>query len=363
MNLSFLRLRVASDDFINIDAMRFLASTGIIVMHMAYTIVEQPKYLQPMLANFRMFVDLFFIMSGLVIANFYGTAVQDRASYTNFMLRRFARLYPLHLATFLPFFLLWIAASYLHQPLTSPERYDINCIVPNLTMLHAFDLCSHRTFNFASWSISAEMGMYAIFPLLIVALKSVRCVAWAIALLFAVLLAVLDPVWHLRTNNWGVLRALPSFMFGISLFLVRDRLKNMAVPRIAPWLFGLAFVVLALFRVNPFILLMIAFAWVAAAYSCDLRGSTGSIARAIAPLGQLTYSLYMIHPVIMTFGITIFGRMLWKLEGAALNIWVAICACFVLPLLSCVSLFYFETPARRWITNLGTQRRILSTQS
>lgn len=357
---AFLRLRAASDEFLNIDAMRFLASSGIIVMHMSYAIVGQPDYLQPTLANFRMFVDLFFVISGLVIATFYGTAVRDAPSYRKFMQRRLARLYPLHFATFLPFFLLWAAASYFHQPLTSPERYDPHCIVPNLAMLHAFDLCNNRTFNFASWSISAEMGMYAIFPLLVLAMTAMRRFAWLFALALALLLAAVDPVWHSRTFDWGVLRALPSFLFGIGLFLVRDRVAQLRVPAVTPWLLGAAFIVLALLQTAPLILLLVAFAWVAAAYSCDLRGVAGPVVRASAPLGQLTYSLYMIHPVMMTFGITIGGRMILKLDGSAMNAWVAFCAIVVLPILSCLSLYYFETPARRWLTSWGARKRDIS---
>ncbi len=49
--------------------------------------------------HFNLFVDLFFVVSGFVIACQYFGRVSDAASIGRFLWRRLARIYPLHLAT------------------------------------------------------------------------------------------------------------------------------------------------------------------------------------------------------------------------------------------------------------------------
>jgi len=61
-------------------------------------------------------VDVFFVLSGLVITLSSASALkQDRpfgAQFRDYLVRRFARVYPLHLATFLIVaVLVWIATS------------------------------------------------------------------------------------------------------------------------------------------------------------------------------------------------------------------------------------------------------------
>ncbi len=53
----------------------------------------------PPFANISLWVDFFFVLSGFVIAHAYLDRLRTGLGLGTFMVRRFARLYPLHLFT------------------------------------------------------------------------------------------------------------------------------------------------------------------------------------------------------------------------------------------------------------------------
>ena len=113
--------------------------------------------------HFNLFVDLFFVVSGFVIARQYFGRVNDAASVGRFLWRRLARIYPLHLAT-LAFYLALAGALHFGAARTdNPARYPLSDLPAQFLLLHAF-IGERLTFNFPSWSLSAEMFCYLLFP-------------------------------------------------------------------------------------------------------------------------------------------------------------------------------------------------------
>lgn len=98
-------------------------------------------------------VDLFFALSGYVIASAYLEAFRraSRGTYAQFMIRRFARVWPLHAATLL----LYVGAPACRAP---------GDLAGNLLMVQAWGLIDHITCNEPSWSISCEWFAYLAFP-------------------------------------------------------------------------------------------------------------------------------------------------------------------------------------------------------
>src|SRR5262245_4033386 len=83
----------------SLEGLRFLASLAIVVYHFVpYTErgLAAPEFWS---GQFSVAVDLFFVISGIVIANGYLGRTSTWREYGEFMRRRFARLYPLHVAT------------------------------------------------------------------------------------------------------------------------------------------------------------------------------------------------------------------------------------------------------------------------
>ena len=118
-------------------------------------------------------VDLFFVLSGFVMAMAYGTwfdrsqpdaaATQVRFPiYGRFLVRRIARLWPLN-ATM-------IGAFVLLGALDPTFPYSRNMLAANLLLIQSWGLSA--SINPPAWSVSTEMFAYAAFPLLVsIALK------------------------------------------------------------------------------------------------------------------------------------------------------------------------------------------------
>lgn len=294
------------------------------------------------------FVDLFFVISGFVIAYVYAGRLNDWSAYVTFLQRRIARLAPLHWATFLVFFLVGVMIWTGSMPSDHPEFYDPRCIVPNVVAIHAWGVCDHLSFNDVSWSISAEVGMYIISPLLL--LLGTRSPIW-LALLSVVVIVLLSLApqqpWLDWTSHFGVLRALPSFALGMAAMYWRGTITHLPLPRVVGLLaFALLLVGIRL-DWSRLALLPIAYMIVVAAIAADVGGRFRPLR--IGALGQLTYSLYMIHPLVRTFFIGFAGQRVFHVEGRWADLWV-LAGFGVTFVLSYVSFLYFETPARRMLS-------------
>src|SRR5260370_14150393 len=78
--------------FASLEGLRLIASVSIVANH--YFL-----YLRLPTQGLHIAVDLFFVISGIVIAMVYQGSIRNWASYFEFVRKRVARLYPLHLAT------------------------------------------------------------------------------------------------------------------------------------------------------------------------------------------------------------------------------------------------------------------------
>ena len=151
----------------HLDALRIVAAVAVVVLHYAEYTKDNAAahFVFAHVQHFNLFVDLFFVISGFVIARQYLEKVDTPVGVKRFLWRRVARIYPLHLLT-LAFYL--AIAAVLQLGLArgeNPARYPLSDIPAQLLMLHAV-VGERLTFNFPSWSLSAEMVCYLLFPLL-----------------------------------------------------------------------------------------------------------------------------------------------------------------------------------------------------
>ena len=150
----------------SLEGLRFLSSVAIVIGHYVPYAIGETHWI----SRLHLAVDLFFVISGIVIANAYAGRIASPADWLRFILRRVARLYPLHLAT-LAFYVAIGALVWTHRVHPADAaRYDASAIVPNLLLVHAWLPSGHSSFNYVSWSISAEFFVYLAFPL----------IAWAV---------------------------------------------------------------------------------------------------------------------------------------------------------------------------------------
>jgi peptidoglycan/LPS O-acetylase OafA/YrhL len=360
-------------EIISLTSLRGVAASVVVIYHLAPRICdgfscESPL---PFFSNGQLMVDLFFILSGFILAHAYPWSGSTHFAWSEvkiFFLRRFARVYPAHifmLTVFLAYELVDVA---LHQFIldstssgvwftdsTSPES-----LLTNLLLLHSWGLHDTLTWNQPSWSISAEMAAYLIFPILAwwSPFRRSRWFALAVAALSIALLAAIQwKVGHLTGGyKLGVLVCIAEFAIGMALYfwispfryLGEKALSFVQFLIFAGIILGMTFYWLDLLLVILFGLLIV---------SCrDDNGWLGwLLARPILVwLGRISYSLYITHyifirlfeapwegifPVILTF------TQDW-------NIVVVLVEAALILVFAWVTYTLVEAPGRRWIRNI-----------
>lgn len=167
-----------------LDSWRGLCALLVVVFHLNQA-VNWSLLDAPAIRNFDLFVDFFFVLSGFVIATAYEDRLKQGYGIVPYMLRRFGRLYPLHLAMLAAM----LVFAFTRVPLSEFSLravfdggiFDFSAIFTNLLLLHGIGAENHLTWNYPSWSISAEFYTYLIFAL-IWALMAKRALAIAVAL-------------------------------------------------------------------------------------------------------------------------------------------------------------------------------------
>lgn len=362
-----LPLRPESDALLHLDLLRLIAALAIVLVHFRTNLLAglgDSRTLFVRLDGLATGVDLFFLISGFVIAWVYGDRIATPVAYGRFLRKRVARLGPLHWATLAFFVVIGLVSARLGVVSGRPEKYAWDCLAANAALIHAWGTCGGPSFNTVSWSISAEMAMYLVYPLLFLCVaRRPILVALGIGVLVLILQSVdWRPFWVERTYDLGVIRALPGFCLGLLLFRWRDRLAR--IPY-ASWLLagsGLLFVGAMLIGLGKGWLVLIAYAVGALGIAADLSRPDRPPPRWLwlgAAGGRLTYSIYMLHPLVQSVFIVLIGIKLMKLDGVVLSAWTL--AAFPLTLLAgYLSLCLFEEPLRR---SLGGGRRAKSEQA
>lgn len=362
MRVHFPKLVPDSEDFLHLDALRIIASLAVVMFHWRAHLAFQPAIdATDWLNSWIVFVDLFFVISGFIIAAVYSQRISTLAQYGDFLFKRFARLAPLHYVTLALYIGIGLLATIAGLSLNEPAKYDPTCIAPNLFFLQAFNTCPTLTHNFPSWSISAEVLCYALFPSMVALLRIRPWLpgAFGVAVIGGLYaLGAVGPMhrpWFEWTFDFGALRALPAFAIGVSMYGLRDKLKWIPAPGALMFVSLVALAFAGLAKVWQGALTPLAYLVVIFGIAADARGRATSVIRAIAPFGQLTYSSYMLHAPMMTIVFTlIFDRALGL---APLHKFIAVLACLPLLLaISYLSFVIFEGPIRRWMTRRNAAR-------
>lgn len=327
--------RQLASDLRTLTSLRFFAAFWVFLFHLSLRVDLGDGWGLSVIRNGARGVDFFFILSGFVILHVYGPQVADRRfSIRKFMMKRFARIYPLHLAMLLVFALLaWVSGQ-------SAEG-----LWASLFLLHSFALTDGLVLNEPSWTISAEMFAYLLFALL--AFRSYGlgslCVAFVVSAVLVHLLAVAlgkSGFMHL-TWDFGALRIVPLFILGMILRLVAPHISTAVSVVLA----GLGAVLLLGLTAEASagypILLAFALLILGGAGLSSIPGVPTN-STPLVYLGEISYSIYMVHILVIWVCLDLLPRI----GGPALP-WPAIGLGLVLT--SSVSYHFLEKPARRWI--------------
>lgn len=222
----------------NLTPLRGIAALLVAIFHFEMAIARFVPAQQTMFfEKCYLMVDLFFIMSGFIMFHVYGGTFKlsiQKKSFRQFIVARFARIYPLH---FFSLLLLIVFVLLLPHGDAQAKLIENPAALPsNFLLIHSFYTTNIYSWNIPSWSISAEWWCYLIFPLLALFIntKKIPAIIIFILLIAASYYSIMYllprknplhpslPVAHNinSTYDYGFLRGLAGFMCGIIVYQV-----------------------------------------------------------------------------------------------------------------------------------------------
>lgn len=305
-------------------------------------------------------VSFFIILSGFVMFAGYGNRVlKPEFNEKEFMLKRLIRLYPLHLLCLLGFLYL-----------TRVHLFSIGYIIellPNIFLLQSWIPIKEVYFsgNAVSWCLADMIFFYAMFPLLAKLLnraKLKKTCLWFIPLLVAYLFIMVllpDNYCHQLLYISPAFRLI-DFFIGMLMYKVYHKFKNEGLEdRIIVWSYTKKSLI-EIFCVLLLTVAIMAVPYLELRYYCAalwwlvmpelilcfaLFDKSGGVIssflkkRWMIILGEISFSMYMVHYMAISVLHSIFDkylRMVWQVEFAV---------SFLIILSASYLVFhYYETP-------------------
>jgi peptidoglycan/LPS O-acetylase OafA/YrhL len=204
-----------------LTGLRFIAAFYVFIFHLQIRELLPPIgwRLDNIIAQGALGVNVFFVLSGLVLAYSHMQPHKIPKQVFPFLLKRLVRLGPVYMVGLLGATLVTI---YLHN--YPPHFWPI--VLLDLTFLNAWvPTYAMQWYGGGGWSISCEMFFYLTFPFLLPRLLGLSQRGLVTALIAAIVLGSLPGLWHsthpaLKLFNWVYsypLARLPEFVVGICL--------------------------------------------------------------------------------------------------------------------------------------------------
>lgn len=317
----------------NLDELRGVAAMAVTFFHCCFAAEFLPN--NSILSDFSQFgdkgVQVFFILSGLVIPWSISLRKYDFNLVKEFLLRRFIRIqFPYAIA------LIFTILSYVYFMELS-LRFDPISLLANFTYLVPY---SEDTWILnVAWTLGVEFQFYlliAIFFPFFVSKKAIIRRTTLICLICVGLIPAPNSVnpWYLFPT-WA-----PFFGIGILLFLFHS-------SKISTFECYLSFAVIlcfVCFKYTYLLSLVGLFTTIFLLFCNSIK-----LPSTLAFVGKISYSLYLIHlPIILILGRTLFDyNFSQKFPNLTIVILALSAICF-----SVIFYFLFEKPSLTWAKNL-----------
>ena len=364
----------------SLSSLRGLAAILVIFFHIniiCFALAPWDSFLDHFIQKGYLWVDFFFLLSGFIMMHVYsesfGKSIKE--NFKKFMRSRFARIYPLHLFSFLCMvaFYFWYRANFTVSPDDYTSTFNMHAIWTNLLLIHSMDLHNSLSWDSASWSISVEWWMYVLFPFLLIPFR--RISDWKkIFIFFGIIGGYLFIIYYLHplsvatsgnidpatknildvTYDYGFVRCFFGFLFGMLLYeLYRVGWGRRHLNKNIVWLMAMSGIIIAMtISVPDFIPITIFAVIILVSVYAEGVGKHILNLKPLIYLGDISYSLYLMHLPIMFFLINYLKRFpqinlddpVWKTAWLYALIYVAI-VIFV----STLTYYFIEVPMRQKI--------------
>lgn len=339
-----------------LDFLRFLAAVVVLLDHYPMLFrkpddaggwLESP-YSFPGI-NLELAVQLFWMLSGFVfLFQYYGRTI----NVTAFAWARFARLYPLHLATLLSVVVLQFFALRTYGEPLLVGNFDLYHFILQLGLISAWGFESGPSFNGPIWSVSVEILIYILFVLVLPLLRRGALVSLGMSVLCFGSYVMLFPHMALLCGTY--------FFAGAFAFEVVRRLSPVQVLAVAvALLMGVGSVHLLKADVPETMQIMVMFfSCICAVAVVDCRHPNWFPGPQSAwNLGNYSYAIYLIHlPMMLLFSLVLFPFV--GTDTAIYGSLIMPKIYFVVTIAVSVVVYHrFERPAKKWLLKNGPQQQ------
>jgi peptidoglycan/LPS O-acetylase OafA/YrhL len=355
-----------------LTGLRFLAAAAIVFHHSGGGYFFRQEDFNFLGFHLDSAVQLFFVLSGFVL-----TVNADKYhSWAEFLVARFARIWPAHfVALFFCILLSYPAAPRLFEPLYPPGTF-----IANVLLLQAWipNRSVYFSYNAVSWSVSCEVLFYVLFlPILrfmtrrpVIRMGVILLVVFATLLLLQAVtlrMGIDDSSWLYYINP---LANLPMFVIGIATGLFFMHLPESGLTLLDSTLmelFALALVsgrvvfppseqsIQSVSSVRLIIDLKSALTFAVLIYVLARGRGLLAWCLALPPmvfLGEISYSVYLLHQPILNWAITHHAMVAGlSLRWQYIAVWIAILV------FSSISYLSVERPSRFWIKHMFSKWR------
>lgn len=350
-----------------VHGLRGIAALAVVLFHIVHLAkVAVPDPFQFIASDFGKGVHLFFFLSAFSLMHSTTPTMQRPSWVTEYFIKRFFRIAPLFYCLLL-LMVLW--------PVVRGQAFSVDWQALLLNLTFTFGLAPWTGMVWAGWTMGVEMLFYALLPILMLTVRSSRATLGLAILGIVVSMAIstilqvhYDHTMALYKYNWAYFSFAPNFCY-FALGMVAFRLAQ-EVDRDSG---GLRLKVagcsglflLLLFSAKPLgwhpnlVLWGIAFA--ALALWQSQWPSRWCANRVFEYLGERSYSVYLLHPVMIALLKTPLQTLYGMLSPQVGAYPFFFCAIFLLvPLLLITELSYrlVEIPGIRFGRLINSRLRV-----
>ena len=347
---------MTQDRFLGLDGLRGLAAIGVFLLHFGHAA-------GPMrLPGGYLAVDLFFLLSGFVLAHAYEARLKGGMTFWAFVKARVIRLYPLFLLGVVIGASVALAIVVRYQIADEVDWHErAGSFVSNLGFLPSvFHKYSPFPFNGPAWSLFYEMAASLLFALLAPRLGP-RALALTIAAGFALLVnlafvrGTLDGGAQ-HSSFWQAwVRVAFSFSLGVGCYRLW-RWRNLRL-RAAP-LWAAAGLMIAIFAARPgewkpvFEIAVAALAFPLILWVGASARPAGWAAKLCDKAGELSYPLYILHSPLIAAAAFVWLQLDWG--NVRQMAWApSVGVTLVIFAIAYAASAFYDKPLRRWLGRGG----------
>lgn len=336
-----------------LDLLRILASCFVLLAHFFFdnTVLHLPHFERTYFAT-----DFFLILSGYVLAVAYGDRLsRQQIGWSGFFLRRLMRIWPAHAAVLFAFVLSRGAAEVMGVSLHQEPTFS--ALIAQLALVQSWGLLGDDIWfqwNYPTWTLSALVLCYAVFPLIWRAAGRADRVLSGVAALGVLVVSdaltrTISPyVLANIPQHHGVYRGLPLFAAGVLISRFAGVLKDQ--PRTSNALFAVSAAAIGVILLLPgndstALLALIAMLGVtAASANMDVRFPSW-----VASGAQLSFALYLTHELTSRYCFSILSR-LDATATRGIGAWIGFAGAFIAALFAAWLLDrFFDAPVQRYL--------------